>query len=310
MDISKSQLNVSHLKMISTIANSETVKEAAETLFITQPALTNRIREAERRLNTELFVRRGRKLIISSAGKRLLHSANKILEELARAEHDIARLSDGVEQVVRVGLPHYSSFKWLPHTVKAFQQQMPNIELEITSNSLNQPLNSLYSGDIDIAMISSANKKLDIDDKGYRSVFIQQDELVACLSKEHELANKEALNAEDFTHQSYITHSTVPEKDREYELFFKPKNIIPRKVTQVGFNEAIIELINVNLGLSIMSQQLVAPYLTTHNIKTAKLGNKGLKVYWHLVFSKLAKIEEPALFLSEQLKLIAKDLVK
>ncbi|NQY34256.1 MAG: LysR family transcriptional regulator [Alteromonadaceae bacterium] len=302
MDITRSQLNINHLKMIFTIANSETVKDAAESLFITQPALTNRIREAERRLNTNLFVRRGRKLIISSAGKRLLHSAKKILDELGRAEYDIARLSDGVEQVLRIGLPHYASFKWLPAVVNYFHQELPEIELEITAEAATQPLSALYNGDIDIAMISSARQKLVLDDNAYDSIFLLEDELLACLSKNHKKANRRFLLAEDFSDETYITNSTIPEKDREYDLFFKPEKILPRKVLQVGFNEAIIELVKVNIGLTIMSKRLIEPYLRDNDIHTAKLGKRGLKIYWHLVYLKQNQIAKPAKILTDILK--------
>jgi LysR family transcriptional regulator for metE and metH len=160
----------------------------------------------------------------------------------------------------------------------------------------------LYNGDIDIAMISSANKKLSIDETVYESIFILQDELMACLSPKHEYAKHKFLIAEDFANQTYITNSTVPEKDREYELFFKPKNIIPKKVLQVGFNEAIIEFIKANMGLTIMTKQLIAPYISHNQIKTTKLGDDGLKIYWHIVYSKKGKIAKPAKALSKILK--------
>ncbi|MCL1038467.1 LysR family transcriptional regulator [Shewanella submarina] len=304
MDISKIQLNINHLKMICTIAKSETVKEAAESLFITQPALSNRIREAERRLDTVLFVRRGRKLIISNAGKRLLHSAQKILDELGRAEYDIARLSDGIEQVLRLGLPQYASFKWLPAVTRYFASDLPHIELEITAAS--QPLNALFNGDVDIAMISSAQKSLSLDDNLYESSFLLQDELMACLSQDHEKANRQYLLAEDFSDETYITNSIIPEKDREYELFFQPENILPRKVLQVGFNEAIIELVKVNYGITIMSKHLMSPYLESGAIMAVPLGEKGLNIYWHLVYLKQSKIARPAKQLSAILQQYAR----
>lgn len=302
MSIPKSQLNISHLKMVWTIDKCETVREAAESLFITQPALTNRIREAERRLDTDLFVRRGRNLIMSRAGKRLLYSANKILDELARAEYDIARLSDGIEQVLRIGLPQHVSFKWLPNVISYFNKELPNTELEITANAASQPLSALYSGDVDVAMISSATKKIELDDNAYDSIYLLEDELIACLSSKHKHANKKYLMAEDFADETYITNSTVPEKDREYELFFKPKNILPRKVLQVGFNEAIIELLKVNMGLTIISKRLIEPYLKNNDIRTVKLGKSGLKIYWHLVYSKKAKVTKSTKILTTIIK--------
>ena len=298
----KSQLNISHLKMICTIVESNTVKEAAEKLFITQPALTNRIREAERRLNINLFARRRRKLVITTAGKRLLQSAKKILEELERAEYDIARLSDGIDQVLRIGLPHYASFKWLPDVVSYFHKELSNIELEITAEASTSPLDALYNGDVDIALISSKDKLLDIHNNDYDTVFIFQDELQACLSTKHKKAQQPFMSAEDFSNETYITNSTVPEKDREYELLFKPQNVLPYKVVQVGFNEAIIELVKVNMGVTIMSKQLIVPYLTEGEIKTMPIGESGLKIYWHLVYLKTSNVTKPAKLLTNILK--------
>jgi len=297
-----SQLSISHLKMICTIVESSTVKEAAEKLFITQPALTNRIREAERRLNIDLFARRKRKLVITTAGKRLLQSAKKILEELERAEYDIARLSDGIDQVLRIGLPHYASFKWLPDVVSYFHTELPNIELEISAEASINPLDSLFNGDVDIALISSKNKELDIQKSDYETAFIVQDELRACLSTKHKKAKQKFMSAEDFSNETYITNSTVPEKDREYELFFKPYNVLPHKVVQVGFNDAIVELVKVNMGLTIMSTQLIAPYLIDGKIKTMPIGEDGLDIYWHLVYLKNSNVINPATLLVNILK--------
>lgn len=302
MDITKSTLNINHLKMICAISAAESVKDAAESLFITQPALSNRIREAERRLNTRLFIRRGRKLLITASGSRLLESAQRILEELGRAEHDIARLSDDVEQVLRLGLPHYASFNWLSEVVSCFHQELPKVELEISATHAAHPLNDLFKRDVDIAVISSAQKELQLDKRTYKSMFLVQDELLACLSKNHKKANKGFLLAEDFADETYITTSTLPEKDREYELFFKPARILPRKVLKVGFNEAIIELVKVNMGLTIISKSLIDPYLKNNNIGTSKLGKSGLLTYWHLVFLKDSKVAEPARLLTQFLR--------
>lgn len=282
----QSQLSISHLKMIYTIDQCDTVKQAAEALFITQPALSNRIREAERRLNTQLFVRRGRNIAMSHAGLRLLRSAKRILEELAQVEYDISRLSGGVEQVVRVGLPHYASFKWLPSVLDYFDREMPELELEISADSAQRPLQALYNGDIDIALISTSREQLKLDNKSFESTPILQDELLACLSSRHPLAKRAFLQAEDFSRETYITNTTVPEKDREYELFFEPARVLPQRVLQVGFTDAIIELVTVNMGLTILSKWLIQPYLQHKSLRTARLGKNGLNIYWHLVYPK------------------------
>ena len=296
MDFSKSQLSISHLKMICQLESCDTVKEAAQSLFITQPAMTNRIREAERRLNTQLFYRRGRRIIMSNAGKRLLVSAKKILEELSRAEHDISRLLDGVEQVVRLGLPHYATFGWLPDVIQGFNQKMPHIELEIASQTALKPLANLVDHEVDMTMVCSANSKLEFDIKQFITTPLVSDELVACLSSKHKKSNKDYLLPEDFLEETYVTNSMVAEKDREYELFFQPAGILPKKVLQVGFNEAIIELVKANIGVSILSKRQLEKYINTGNsdaIKQIPLTSSGLPIHWHLVYLNNANIIEP-----------------
>jgi LysR family transcriptional regulator for metE and metH len=240
---------------------------------------------------------------MTSAGFRLLHSATKILDELARAELDIAQLSDGIEQVIRFGLPHYASFKWLPNVITYFQEKLPEISIEVSGDATKQPLDSLFRGDVDIIFISTASKQLTLNHSGYQSQFIVEDELLACLSKQNDNANQAFLTAEDFTKQTYITNSTIPEKDREYELLFKPAHQIPRQVLQVGFNDAIIELIKANIGISILSKRLLNAYLPTNEIVTKPIGKHGLNVYWHLIYSNQPEIALPAEVLANQLKL-------
>lgn len=294
MDISKSQLTISHLKMICQLAESETVKEAAQALFISQPALTNRIREAEKRLHTQLFYRRGRRIHMSNAGKRLLVSAKKILQELARVEHDISRLTHGVEQVLRISMPHYANFSWLPDVLKGFSLSYPQVEIEITSQSPVKPLQALYSHDVDLAILSSAKAELEIDTEHYVAKMITQDELVACLSSQHAKSTQAYLMPEDFVDQTYVTNSTEAETEREYELFFKPAGVIPPKVLQVGFNDAILALVKANVGVSIFSQRQLTRYLPDASLTTCQLGEAGLPVFWHVVYRKHEHIIAPA----------------
>lgn len=286
MNVSDIQLNISHLKMICTINDCDTVKDAAERLDITQPALSNRIREAERRLDAKLFVRRGRRLIITTAGKRLLQSARKILDELSRAEQDIDRISQGIEQVIRIGIPHYASFQWLPSVIEYFAKHYPTVDLEIVSDAAKQPINALYQGEVDVVLISSSKSKYEVEGKEHDADFLHSDELVAWVNQQHEYAKRPYLLPQDFVKQTYITNAAVPEKDREYELFFKPNNVVPKKILQVGFNEAILELVKMNMGLSIFSKRLIEQQPVSSSLVPIKLGEEGIHIHWHLVHVK------------------------
>lgn len=294
-----SQLTVKHLKMIHAIADSATVREAAESLKISQPALSSRISDAEQRLGIQLFVRRGRKLAISAAGRMLLRSATRILEELARTEHDLSRLSEGIKQVLRVGLPHYSSFTWLPEAIAEFQTELPGVKLEITAEATRDPLNALYQNDIDVALVTSPNRSLHIDEKRVRSIRLFRDEMVASLPIGHAKATEQFLIAEDFVGEIYITNAAIPEKNREYELFFQPQGITPRKVIQVAFNEAILELVKAGMGITIMTRWVLDTHASHAELSELPLTRKGLYINWFAVFAREKKIQAAASLLAK-----------
>ncbi|MDP6621892.1 MAG: LysR family transcriptional regulator [Alphaproteobacteria bacterium] len=97
-------------------------------LGITQSALSHRIREAERRLDTALFKKVGRRLHMTPAGERLHAAALRAVDEVTRAEEEVQALSDKISHLVRLGQGTYSRFHWLPEFLGEFYAQAPDVE--------------------------------------------------------------------------------------------------------------------------------------------------------------------------------------
>ena len=140
MHMSAPRLDVRHLAMLRAIAETGSVTRAADTLGVTQSALTHRIREAERRLGTPLFGRVGHRLYLTPAGERLYSTAVFVIADLERAESDVRVLTEQQRTVVRLGQGTYSRFHWYPDFVQTLNE--PDIELDIvalTADALTMP---------------------------------------------------------------------------------------------------------------------------------------------------------------------------
>ena len=85
-------IEIRHLKLIHTIAEVGTLKQAAEKLFLTQSALSHQLRELESRLGTPVFYRKSNQLLFTPAGKELLDASQDVLERLHNAESNIQEI--------------------------------------------------------------------------------------------------------------------------------------------------------------------------------------------------------------------------
>jgi LysR family transcriptional regulator, regulator for metE and metH len=294
-------LEINHLKMLQSLVRFKTMSEAAKHLCITQPALSNRLREAEKRLGSALFTKTGRRLTITPQGERLLHSAQRVLDELDRAESDIAAMAKGIDQVIRLGVPSYVGYKgWLSSAILKLQTNFPRYGVEITSNPNKETLTELFEGTVNVALTTASISDIE-KDASYGHIPLFKDELVAVLPNTHAYANKLFLEADDFKQVCYITNYAVPQKNREYDLYFVPEQILPKQVIQAGPNEAILELVSNGLGVTIMSRWIMQSYLHHTALVAIALGQSGLYVDWCVAFRKEKKLFDPVSVLAETL---------
>src|SRR5689334_21620797 len=99
--IRRVELEVRHLRLIAAIADAGSMTRAADRLCLTQSALSHQLRDVESRFQTTFFVRLGRRLVLTAAGRRLLECARRVLGDLERAEEDIRRLAGHGDGVIR-----------------------------------------------------------------------------------------------------------------------------------------------------------------------------------------------------------------
>src|ERR671930_932390 len=82
-------LEIRHLQLVSAVAEVGSLTRAGDRLHLTQSALSHQLRDIESRLGTPLFLRIGKRLVLTPAGERLLSSAREVLERLQQTEHEI-----------------------------------------------------------------------------------------------------------------------------------------------------------------------------------------------------------------------------
>ena len=290
------KLNIQHLQMLATIAETGSVTRAAEEIGLSQSALTHRIREAERRLGLRLYSRAGKRLRMTPAAERIHSTAIRVIEEMERAERDAIEIGKGVEHVVRLGLGSYTRYHWLPAFLKVLGESSPEFQIEVVAPAIRRPLGMLIDGVIDIAVVPGRRA-------GHELTWIHlfEDELVAVTPPTHPISSLEFVEAEAFQDEVYITYSLIPEPGFEQERFMEPAKISPRRLLKVEMPDAILELVRAGMGVSILSRWAVEPDIVAGTLACTQVTRQGLDIDWFAVVRKSDTTRSPAHILARRL---------
>lgn len=146
-------LTLQQLTYLREMDRSKTVTAAAQTLGISQPALSQALAEIERRLDVALFERRSRRLELTEAGRRTASFAEEVLGHAEALDRWLAAYRAGRAGSLRVGMIDAASLYVLPAAVRQFRDQHPDVKLQLTVDRTANLLDQLRRSDLDLAFV-------------------------------------------------------------------------------------------------------------------------------------------------------------
>ncbi len=252
-------MEIRYLKLIKAIVEEGSITRAMDILHLSQSALSYQLKEVEQQVGTLLFYRRNKKLILTPVGKKLYSTANKIIRELDTVEAEIKKMMQNENGVIRISTECYTSYHWLPPVLKKFQEKFPNVEIEIVFEATHRPIEKLIQGELDLAITSNPEE---IEQVEFINLFT--DEMFALVSHKHPWAELDYVSAEDFRNATLIIHSLPLDTVSIFRTQLLPKSIKPKKLIILPLTEAAIELVKANMGVIVMANWALQPYLTDH----------------------------------------------
>lgn len=271
-------IGIHHFKLVSTIVKEGTLTKAAEALHLTQSALSHQLKELEREMDTPIFDRKGKKLQLSDEGIRFLTSAERILSELHSLEEDIRSLKMGQIGTLHISTQCYTAYHWLPCIIKYYKGKCPDINIHIVSNATHRPLEFLLKGELDIGIVKT---KINNPNIHYEPIF--EDRLLAIMSTQHPLARKRMVKISDFQDEELFLSFSDPASGNipVIENLMQLQQVKPKNLHRIHYTDAIIEMVSANLGISVLADWIVQPYLETRDIVAIPLPPEVAKRTWY-----------------------------
>ncbi len=191
------------LRILKAIVREGSFKKAAETLYVTQPAISLQIQNLEKQLEIAIFDRGGRKAQLTEGGKLLLKYCEKILnqcDEACGAIEDLHNLKGGS---LIIGASQTTGTYLMPRMIGLFRQKYPNVAVQLQVHSTRRTGWSVANGQIDLAIIGG---QLPSELSDYLEIIpYANDELALVLPPKHPLTRPSKLTKADLYRLGFVS---------------------------------------------------------------------------------------------------------
>ena len=264
-------IELRHLKTLVALRDTGSLVKAAESLFITQSALSHQIKSLEDRLECSLFERKSKPPRFTVAGQRLLNLADDLLPMVEAAERDLTRLADGETGRLHICIECHSCFQWLIPCLNAYRASRPEVELDLTGGFSFAPLPILVRGDLDLVITSDP---VDLPGISYVPLFTYEAMLV--MGRGHPLTGRAVILPEDLADEIVITYPVDRNRLDIFTRFLDPADIEPADIRTAELTPMIMQLVASGRGIASLPNWAVTEYLAQGSIQAKKLGDAGL----------------------------------
>ena len=200
-------MELRHLRYFVAVAEAGSLTVAAERkLHTSQPSLSRQIRDLENELGAQLLTRRARGIELTPAGRAFLDHARLVLSQVEAAAEAARRVAHPRKPCFVMGFLTGHELRWMPEALRILRDELPNIDVMISSQYSPQLANALLKGTVDAAFL---RRERGMPDLAYR--LLVREPLMVILPGDHHLAALKAISPRDLAGETFVTVSdTAP----------------------------------------------------------------------------------------------------
>ena len=257
------------LQVFNTVARLLSFTKAADSLHMTQPAVTFQVRQLEEYFNTRLFDRTHNRISLTEVGEKVYTYSEQILGLYREMDNDIRTLTGEIIGVLVIGASTTVAEYMLPRLLGEFQELFPKVKLRLkVSNSLGV-VHMVENNDIDVGLVESpvGNKSLSVE-------ACWQDNLVVIVAPDHPLAGQESVHVSELKNYPFVsreegsgTRCVLSDYLDENDMSMNDLDL----TMEFGSPEAIKNAVEVGLGISIVSETTLIKELELNTLKALKI---------------------------------------
>ncbi|HET8801371.1 MAG TPA: LysR family transcriptional regulator [Marinobacter sp.] len=250
------------LKAFLTIVDQGSFSEAAETLHLTQPAISKRLASLENRLGEKLIDRSHREIRLTDAGARLLPHARRILDEIHNARLALSPGSGELEGELQIIASHHIGLHHLPNWLRRFKREYPQVAINLQFMESDTAYEQMRKRNAELAFVTLSDSMA----PGF-TVFAQwPDPMVFVTGAEHPLAQARQPGLSELAQYPALLPDTTTATYRVVSRLFLEANLPLSPQMPTNYLETLKMMTSVGLGWSVLPRRMVDDSLRTLDV--------------------------------------------
>lgn len=264
-------LERTHLAIIRAVEQQGSMTAAAETLHLTQSALSHTVRKLEDQLGIAIWHREGRSLRPTQAGEFLLKLAERLLPQLERAEDNLRQIARGERGTLSIGMECHPCYEWLRRVVSPYLTAWSAVDVDVKQQFQFGGIAALFSYEIDLLVTPDPLYKPGLI---FEPVFEYEQVLV--VGGSHPLARVKHVEPVQLADEVLITYPVETERLDIFNQFLQPAGISPKRHKTIEATDIMLQMVASGRGVAALPRWLIEEYAGKLDVAPIRLGKGGI----------------------------------
>lgn len=256
--------------ILSTLYNEKNITKAAKMLFISQPALTKRLKLMEKEFGVKIVNRERRGVQFTEQGEYLADCSKEMVDRIEEIKESVLNINGKARGLLKIGVSNFFTKNKLPHILKLFKEQYPNVEFKVITDWSSNIFNLIYNKGVHVAFVRG-----DFSWKG-ESYLLSEENIC--------IASKKDIDIDNLPKLPQIAYNTDYLLKTMIDNWWRENYLEPPLVSiEVDQSDTCKEMIINGLGYGIIPSAVVDNLRDVHKINIVdKEGKPLLRRTWML----------------------------
>jgi LysR family transcriptional regulator, cyn operon transcriptional activator len=273
-------IEIRHLRYFLTVAETENFTRAAERLGVTQPSVSQQIKDLEDKLGTLLLRRSGKRVKLTEAGEAFAQTAAVVVRKLEEARESVSRVAGALSGHLEIGVAPLLNLAWIPGSIARMATEFPGVTITVTERATHAIETEVEANRCDVGLGILTRRSPNL-----RCEPLTADELWLVVSEQHPLAVRSSLAIADLAEQSLALLPSTFDVRAWTDGLFRQNGLRARVAVEINSIAAVVACVQ-RCDLATLLPKIALAGRDASRLKTIKLTGKTSRIDFGVITSR------------------------